>query len=453
MTVLLLVSAVGCDEETPAEPAPVTDLSRLEGIWKRRGYAELLDIHDGSVNEIHVTSVSCVRSEVTTFAEATEAHDQILSDGTSFSWHELGHFTRADFDRIPSLPGSCLEAGTITDPVSNFSALWHLFDENYAYFELRDVNWDETYASHVGSVEAETTNEQLFEVFQAMLAPLNDGHVWLYDGGEMGFLSGSLGDLWERWAAEYDGNPVSNPIDPRRDFIIATQEHVLDEILGGTGSSGLYDTLHWGWVSEGVAYLDVHEMAFPEGPELTIPQMQAEVDATMAQVMAELGGAEAFIVDARFNQGGRDTMGFAIAGWFTDEEVVIARKRAVQDGGWTEEQDVSVTPRTDAPFLGPVRLLTSGNTVSAAETFTMAMSALPSTTRVGTSTYGAFSDVLVRQLPNGWMVGLSNEVYEAPDGSVFEALGVPPQLAVEFDETLSFEENLSATVNVAIADL
>ncbi|MGH1346177.1 MAG: S41 family peptidase [Nannocystales bacterium] len=449
---LTLLVVAACDTAT-TDPVPVTDLEQLEGIWERRGYAQMLEIHDGQVTDIHVTAASCVRTESSDYADVFDAHDSIVSEGTRLSWHELGHFTRADFDRVPSLPSSCMEAGALTDPVTNFEALWRLFAENYAYFEVRGVDWDQMHLAHVSQVDADTSGEALFGVFQEMLSPLSDGHVWVYDGEAMGFLSGSFGAMWERWAAQYDGEPVTNPIDPRRDFIVDMQHLVLEDVLGGEGSSGLHGTLHWGWLNDEVAYLDVHEMAFSDGAELTIPQMQDEVDTTMALVMEDLGGAEAFVIDARFNQGGRDTMGFAIAGWFTDEEVIVARKRAVDQGGWTEDQDVFVAPRTDAPFLGPIRLLTSGNTVSAAETFTMAMSALPNTVRVGTATYGAFSDVLVRQLPNGWLVGLSNEVYEAPDGSVYEAIGFPPDLEVAYDDALSFEGNLQLTLDAAVAGL
>lgn len=40
---------------------------------------------------------------------------------------------------------------------------------------------------------------------------------------------------------------------------------------------------------------------------------------------------------------------------------------------------------------------------------------------------GVFSDTLYRRLPNGWEFTLSNEIYRAPDGALFEGVGIPPQ--------------------------
>jgi len=39
--------------------------------------------------------------------------------------------------------------------------------------------------------------------------------------------------------------------------------------------------------------------------------------------------------------------------------------------------------------------------------------------------------VLERQLPNGWTFGLSNEVYRAADGTIYEGVGIPPDLDLE----------------------
>ncbi len=438
-------------ESDPDEPSPVEDLAMHQGVWAQRGYARILEITEDQVIEHHSTQVSCVRSGAFPFAEIEATHDRIMANEGQLSWYELGHFTRAEFDRIDALPLPCEDAGTVTDPEANFEALWNLFAENYAYFDVRGVDWAGRYGDHRDLVEPTSTTEELFAVFEQMLVPLDDGHVFVFDGVSQGFLSGSLGILWEQWAAQYEGEPVTNPVDPRRDFIVDMQHYVLDEVLDGSGQSGLYDTLHWGWVAAGVGYLDVHEMAYPTDDPPTIPQMQQEIDDVMTVVMSDLAGADRIIIDARFNQGGRDTMGYAIAGWFTPDEVLVSRKRAVFDGDWTEEQDIHVDPRGPMPFTGSVVLLTSTNTISAAETFTLAMRTLPTVTTVGTSTYGVFSDVLLRQLPNGWLVALSNEVYEAPDGSVYEGVGVPPDVEVPYDPALDFAQNLRAPIDAAIA--
>ncbi|TPV96671.1 MAG: S41 family peptidase [Myxococcales bacterium FL481] len=445
------ICACDLDELVPFPVEPVASVEELPGVWTQRGYARVLEIGDARVTEYHVTGVSCVQTETRSIAEVDEAHERMEGNAHRFSWYELGHFTRADFERAGALPSHCRPAGEVRDAPSNFASLWHLFDENYAYFDERGIDWPAVRDEQAGRLTPESSPEELFAVVEDTLLPLADGHVWVWDGGSLGFLSGSMGELWNEWAVQYPGEPVTNPIDPRRDFIVDMRRHVVDEVLEGEGRSGLYDTLHWGWLADGVGYLNVHEMGAPDAGDLPIPEMLVAIDEAMALVMADLASARKIVVDVRFNQGGRDTMGYAIAGWFTSESVLVSRKRAYDDGRWTPDQDVVVEPRGDRSFVGPVVLLTSRNTISAAETFTLAMRALPQVTTVGTRTYGAFSDVLVRTLPNGWLVGLSNEVYEDPEGGVFEVVGVPPDVAVEPVAGGDFAASLRATLDTAVS--
>jgi C-terminal processing protease CtpA/Prc len=82
-------------------------------------------------------------------------------------------------------------------------------------------------------------------------------------------------------------------------------------------------------------------------------------------------------------------------------------------------------------FRGPVVLLTSSDSVSAAETFTMALLGRePHVVRGGANTQGVFSDVLGRRLPNGWTFGLPNEIHLTKDGRAFDGTGVPPDVEI-----------------------
>ena len=53
-------------------------------------------------------------------------------------------------------------------------------------------------------------------------------------------------------------------------------------------------------------------------------------------------------------------------------------------------------------------------------------------TRIGERTHGELSDVMERHLPNGWTVMLSNELYRAADGEIYEGRGVPPHVRIPF---------------------
>jgi len=443
-----LVVACGADDGGQDDESQPIELSELEGVWRQRGYARVIEITDGALHFYDVTNVSCVPSGESSVEEAESEFDRIVGDEDHFSWYETGGYTRYDFDRTDELPDSCDNP----DPgaVASFDSLWHAFDENYAYFSERGVDWDEVRSDFQSQVDDDTTPEELMGVFQEMLTPLSDGHVWVFDTNTgAGFLGGTLGLLWEDWAEQHSGDDVGeNPADPRGAFTASMQEYVLEEVLEGKGKSGPHDLLHWGWLDDDIAYLDVHSMATDQA-EFTIPEAIELTDETMEDVMEDLQGARAFIVDARFNQGGMDTIGYAIAGWFSNKSRLVSQKRAWLGEQWGPYQDITVTARSGA-FTGPVALLLSKNTVSAAETFTIAMHELPNVTSVGTSTYGSLSDTLVRVLPNGWLFSQSNEVYESPQGDQYEVVGVPPDVAVEGDEDLDYYENLDKTIEEAV---
>lgn len=447
------------DDSGPAPPtdastAPVHDagnaIDELSGLYRQRGYARLLEFTDRSVRYYDVTEVSCVQSDELPREELYPQHDRVTVRSDGFSWYETGAFTRYDFESVSELPRACTTPDS--GPEASFEALWHLFDENYGFFDERGVDWNAAYEEYRPRVTPDTSDDELIEIFAEMLLPFDDGHVYVFDPSSgRGFLGGSLGEVWEQWAEQHEGDDLGeNPIDPRGAFTSDLRDYVLTEVLSGRGESGAYGLLHWGWLDslegleDGIAYLDVHAMGSYE-VSLSIVEATAVIDEAMARVMRDLGDAEGFIVDVRFNEGGLDSIGYAIAGWFASEAQLISRKRSFIDGEWSAALDIHVSPRPGA-YTGPVVLLMGKNSISAAETFAIAMNALPNVTSVGTNTYGSLSDALGRMLPNGWLVSGSNELYESPEGDRYEAVGVPPDVPVEFDPSASFYEQLALTL-------
>jgi carboxyl-terminal processing protease len=147
------------------------------------------------------------------------------------------------------------------------------------------------------------------------------------------------------------------------------------------------------------------------------------------EAMALFEGARAVIVDVSMNDGGEDVLARAVAARFAAKRTLAYSKYAGDAPGATP-QAIYLEPAVAPRYLGPVYLLTSNVTVSAAEILTMAMRALPNVTHVGQATRGSLSDMLAKRLPNGWSVTLSNEVYLDADGKRWEARGVPPAVAI-----------------------
>ena len=67
----------------------------------------------------------------------------------------------------------------IRNPEKNFEELWKTFHNRYPFFELRNVDWKKQYDTYRPKVTRETSDDELFNIFCQMLAPLHDGHVEL----------------------------------------------------------------------------------------------------------------------------------------------------------------------------------------------------------------------------------------------------------------------------------
>jgi len=118
---------------------------------------------------------------------------------------------------------------------------------------------------------------------------------------------------------------------------------------------------------------------------------------------------------------------------------------------FTPPQQTWVAANTRPGFRGRVVLLTGPDTISAGETFAMAlMGREPHVTRIGLNTQGVFSDVLERTLPNGWTFGLPNEVYLTKDGAAFDGPGVPPDVRVPFFSREDLEGGRDAALDKAM---
>jgi hypothetical protein len=68
--------------------------------------------------------------------------------------------------------------------VSLTEVFCHIFEENYPFFKLHNVDWDGIYKTYRPKVTARTTDDELFEIFSEVIKASNDPHVSLRAGGK-----------------------------------------------------------------------------------------------------------------------------------------------------------------------------------------------------------------------------------------------------------------------------
>jgi C-terminal processing protease CtpA/Prc len=161
----------------------------------------------------------------------------------------------------------------------------------------------------------------------------------------------------------------------------------------------------------------------------------AALETALDSIFSDAAGMKGLVIDVRINGGGSDNFGALIASRLTAKRYLAYSKTYRNDPrdprSLGAPQPIWIEPSTRPGFTGPVALLIGHDSVSAAETFPMALQGrLPAIPFIGENTQGVFSDVLIRKTPNGIGFGLPNEIYLTKDGKAYDVVGVPPTVRI-----------------------
>jgi hypothetical protein len=405
------------------------------GVWRSHGNAEILVISADSFTIYDVTAVTCIQRQEGPIGELA---------GTGGVYPELepigserliasGNYYRYELRRVPELPEMCREQ-PVPDPFLIFDAFWHYLDENYAFFELRGIDWDNMRRQYRPRVAAEMSEGEIFALLGEMVGRINDPHVFITNGkqGEENISFGSE-DVHGVAQAIQRGLPGREEREYRaaaRAAESGIEQVIKVELLDWKFQTAHNDKLLWGWLTPEIAYL---RSPFFAGmfPGLGREEMYARLEETLDAIFAEFGKARGLVIDLAINPGGAEFIPMAIGSRLVNRPGVAFTKRETTPSGLSEPLEVRLEPRGRHRFTGPVALLISGNTVSGGEVLPLALITEPNITLVGEPTAGALSDILMKSLPGGGTVGFSYQVVLAADGESYEMRGVPPDVEVQ----------------------
>jgi carboxyl-terminal processing protease len=300
-----------------------------------------------------------------------------------------------------------------------FNAFWTTFHRHYAVFDLRlpaGTSWKEIGEAACDDVSDDMSDDELYDVLLGMAQELDDGHTTLF-----------ADDLGRDEDAEVT-------VYPYYDQLYTLEDVVEAEYLDDDFTTAAEDEISWATIGT-IGYISITSM-----DELSASGDEdddvAAARAGMAEAMSDLADLDGIIVDIRANEGGWDAVSLEIAAWFGGPRTV-AWSEQVRDGPDYDDLGEPVETYVDATrpggFDGPVVVLTSGGTYSAAETFGLAMMVRDDVTFLGERSSGHLSDMIEATLPNGWELTYSGERYIAADGEVYEVVGLPVDIAMNLD--------------------
>ena len=297
--------------------------------------------------------------------------------------------------------------------------------ENYILFDQKKVDWAEVVRADQSKVRPETTPAELFDIFVEMIVPLHDRHTYI-----------EAPDLKRDFSAYRPGTDRIIKGNTREFF--GKTEPALWEMtdkayLKTPMRKWCRDKLQYGHVDETTGYLRIVSFSHYSNTPGFAAGLTA-LESALDEIFSD-PSLKALVIDVRINFGGEDPYGLAIASRLAARPYVaytkFARTDPVDRKKWSPGDPSEVRPSSRPSFHGPVVELTGPLTISAGETFTQAlMGRTPHVVRIGENTQGVFSDVLGRNLPNGWEFGLPNEVFRTAQGTTFDGPGIPPDIMV-----------------------
>lgn len=419
--------------------------NRLDGVWRTDGYSSILRITGTTFELYDTTAISCIR-------DTTDEGDGSVSTFTPGPgpnralWHIDANVNARTLIRIPALPAVCTHPAPAT-PIQTFDVFWQTFAENYPFFAQRGVDWRKVYDTYRPQVTATTTDAQLRAVFAAMITPLHDAHV------------GLVADGTRVYSVKPGTQVPGDDLDAQAMALIRHADLASATSAPQTWCQG---RVAFATLPGNVGYLRVSGFTGFTSDDTSAANaaaFRAALDAVFtADRTSGPNRLRGLVLDLRINGGGDDPLGLMLASRLTGHTFFAYAKQTRDDPArpdrFTTPQPFFVHPWAGPRYTGPLSILAGGSTFSAGEAVTQALlDRSPRPTVVGENTQGVFSDILNRQLPNGWMFGLPDEEYLTPSGRTYDIAGIPPDVRVPTFTPEQFADGRDPAFQVALSAL
>ena len=399
----------------------------MRGIWQSEGYGLVFDISPFRIRIHEISPVSCLPWQSFPahlgLARTLAGYDMSVVDGklrVEIS-DIINDVTALKRDELPS---QCLQ-GRPAGPRETYDVFWQTLATYYPFFDLHGVDWDARRATALADIGESYDPAVLVGALKESLSGIEDRHVNLIT---------PEGDYTPKVAAAWDKDA--------RDFWQVSDSYLVSaRQIVETGG------IRHGWLDGDIAYMAFHHMETE--PSLADQQVD-EAQRIVAGLAAVYANAKGVIIDNRFNNGGSDAVALIYAGLFSGEDWSAGTKvTQIAPGQFTPPVDV-IARASPSPLSVPVVVMNSRETVSAGEVFALALRELAQVRLIGENTNGSLSDMMVRDLPNGWQFTLSHQVYRDPKGDIFEGTGIPPHETYTFD-VAGFSEGRDTLLERALA--
>ena len=146
-------------------------------VWNQEGYGRILKIQDSTYTYFNISQYSCEPLAEGIF----KGRFEVINSSRNLLILNPGGIVHYRFHNIGSLPKSCNTETVLEDHSfeNNFKAFWETFNDNYAFFEKRNINWKAIYDQYLPFVKNLHSEKEFAQVLLQIIGNFNDGHIRL----------------------------------------------------------------------------------------------------------------------------------------------------------------------------------------------------------------------------------------------------------------------------------
>lgn len=289
----------------------------------------------------------------------------------------------------------------------NYEYVWQDFKNHYGIFRAKNLDWDSVKTKYDLLIKSVKNDEDLYNFYKGFFEELNDAHVSFQplDDAFPIYRTAKYGQLFRDGYRNFSPNLI--------------KEKYLTNVSGNE-----YD-VKFGDIGEDIGYLQLQ--IFSDDLKL--------MEERLKEINERFSSKTKIIIDIRNNYGGEDELGRMIASYFANSNYTYMTS-AFKSGPGTNDFDAQrkwrVSPNEKSKISGKkLYVLTNNLSISAAETFVLAIRETPNCIVLGDKTAGAFSDVISREMPNGWTYRLPIGEYLDKNGKSWEGIGLNPDVFID----------------------
>lgn len=411
----------------------------MNTLWVQQAYDRILKINDSTYSYYNIDQIGCKPLVEGLFHErfkviSVKKNELVLNPGGIVDYK---------FTPLNSLPTSCQISPKLNKSYQvNFKVFWETFQNNYAFFKERKINWNLVYEQYLPIVEHVKSDLEFAAMLREIIGKIGDGHIRL-----------KLPDTLKEMSKPRAGMQT---VRSKKNLLSDLTKTYIPQIKSYNGG-----VLQWGYLKNTktgyilVTDMDTFANYVPEDEQFSasfaayynnisntksaLKILKDEVegaDLIMTQVVQDFANADSLVVDLRFNGGGYETVALKILSFLINHKKKVISISAKKDPGDTDIQEYFLSPSKNNLAL-PVNVLISPQTASAAEIFALASISYSNVKRIGSKSSGIFSEILWKELPNGWTFGLSNEIYKDAFGHLYEGKGIPVNVELNYSRNRS----------------